>query len=272
MSTIQSIIQSTIRPVISSVIGDDGFTPAVLSNRAVWLNAKRLPTSTTLISSAFNDNNLGVGNATQAVGLRQPLYVANAINGRPAMRGWHGDPSIANNSNLTIADSVGLNYTSFEVYAVVRRHGDAGGDERICGKAAASAPNREFVANIGVGDNLVLGCTVDGTTFNFASSNASVPAQTIVLNQPRICRFSYDQSLSTQRMKVFMNNVQGDFNSTPPTSVNQTTEPFTLFSRSDFLNGFRGDIGELLFFTRILTTNERTALMNYLSREWGIAI
>lgn len=266
--TISPILNSVIGSVIRPVIGDGDFYPNQLPNAAVGLDAFTLPSNTTLISSWRNMGNMGVGNATQATALRQPLYVANAINGRPALRGWHDG---ANNSNLTIADSAGLDYTSFEIYAVVRRHGDAGGDERICGKSAPSAPNREFTLNIAVNDNIVGNVLFDGTTNSFASSNAAKPEQTIVLNQPRIIRQRFDVSLGLARHRVFVNNNDGDFSSNP-TSVNQTTEPLTLFSRTDFANGLRADIGELWFFTRILLTQQRTLMLNYLSAKWGIAI
>jgi hypothetical protein len=258
--------QSIIRNIITSP-----FSPRRLSNLAVWLDAidgGTLIFNGSTISQWHNKGNMGVGSAVQANAIRQPLYVANAINGKPALRGVHDG---INNSRLDIADSAGLDYTAFEVFAVVRRHTDAGGDEAIAYKHSSVAGQREHRLAIGVNDNIVLGVSPDGTVENFATSNASVPAQTIGLNQPRILSANYNPELPSARSKVFVNNVQGDFPSLNPTSAFQGNLPYTLFSRSgDFFNGLRADIGELMFFTRILSSTERTQIITYLSNRWGI--
>ncbi len=259
MSTIQSIIQPIIKPVISSVIGDDGFTPALLPNRAVWLNAKRLPISTTLISSAFNDNNLGVGNATQAVGLRQPLYVADGINGRPAMRGWHDG---ANNSQLAIADSAGLDHTQLNIFIVAKRNNDSGGDQQIINKDQG-VDQREYRCSINASGQIAGRHSSAGT---LASLVGATGTSTINVNTPFILGFRY----SGTTLSLSLNGVVQASSSLA--SVFNGASPISLFSAGGFFQGFRGDIGEILVFNSALTTNERTALMNYLSREWGIAI
>jgi len=65
-------------------------------------------------------------------------------------------------------------------------------------------------------------------------------------------------------------------NGTPATaalaSVFNGTADHYLFSRDSFADPLAGYIGEYLFYTSLLTAEQRLLILNYLSEKWGIPL
>jgi hypothetical protein len=261
--TIQSIIHPIIKPVIRSIVGADNFSPFQLPNLAIWLDAFDLPSNTTLASSWLNKGNMGVGNAIQATPLRQPLYVANGINGRPALRGLHDG---VNASQLDIADHPALRYTQFTIYAVFQRTADTGAPETIGAKYTADGTNRrEHWAQINGGgtvDSLNLTVSPGGTSTGLQVLNGTV-AQPI--NTPRIARYQFTGTqleIETIGFSQTTVNYAG--------AVFNGTSKYTLFSRPEFASPLNGLIGTYLFYTVSHDTNKQNLMINYLKNKYGI--
>lgn len=254
--------QSVIKNIINSP-----FSPRRLSNLAIWLDAidfASLTFNVSTISDWRNKGNQGVGNAVQTLLARQPLYVANGINGRPALRGRHDG---VNASQLDIADHPALRYAQFTIYAVYLREVDLGAPETIGGKYIADGTNRrEHWAQInggGTPDTLNLTISQDGSSSSLVTVNGAV-AQT--LNVPRIARFQYSGT-QLQVQTLGASEATLNFSGT----IVQTTSKYTLFSRPEFAAPFAGLIGEYLLFTRSLSATQRTQIETYLINKWGIA-
>ncbi len=229
---------------------------------AIWLDAQD---SSTIALSGSNvtqwSDKSGNGNhAVQATAIRQPLLVASAINGHPAIQGRHDG---SNASQLDIADAASLNYTGFTSFVVIQRVTDLG-TEQIINKYAVTGNQREFQFLIDPADFFATTLSADGT----ATTSNSLTTPTVVIGTPVIRNDYYDgTNINLRRISN-----GSDVSATPVArSANyQGTGKLTLFAREDFAAPYAGYIGEVLFFTRSLSATEQAVVIAYLKSKWGI--
>jgi hypothetical protein len=236
------------------------FSPLEIASLALWLDAHDLP-SISLSGSTVSQwsDKSGKGNhATQALAVRQPLYVASAIKNRPALRGFHDG---SNASQLAIADATSLDYTTCTAFAVCQRVADLAATEIVAGKYTDIANQLEHNLYIEASDYVDFQTSPDGT---FASRKVSYSSVPWVINTPAILQGTFN---GTQTI-VKLNKTQGA--TIASTSIFNGTSPYFLFSRNGYANPFAGTIGEYLFFTRALSADESTAITNYLIHKWGL--
>lgn len=228
---------------------------------AVWLDATDTSTITlngTTVSSWRNKGNAGAGNATQGTAANQPLYVSSAINGLPALRGRHDG---TNASELNIADSAALDYTSFALFVVLQRITDLGLLEAVISKFFT--PNRECRLCISATDILSLDTSANGT-----AAVTTTVGSALAVNTPIIVQSSYSLASTTQ--SVTYNNVTAA--TTSQTGIFAGAQPLSIFSTGSITSPFAGDIGEVLFYTKALSTTETAYVRKYLGAKWGIPL
>lgn len=252
-SVVNPIIGNTINPVIG------GWTPSDLPNLAVWLDAA--DSSTITLNGATvvgwrNKGNLGVANAAQATALRQPLYVANAVNNKPALRFRHDG---TNASQMDISDSAGLDYTQFTVYTVFQRVTDLGATETMAGKYTTTGNQREWKTDVSSVDVANLIISTNGT-----AATTRDQATTLTVGVRRWLRAGYDGTA----MRLLVSG--GAEATTNVASIFNGTAKYTIGARADFADPYAGHIAEHFFFTRWLSADERARMEAYLNNKWGI--
>lgn len=230
------------------------FNPSSISNLAIRLDAQNLSSFTFSTGQDIS----AWGAAAQATANLQPLYVANGINGMPAVQFY--DDSTA--KLLSIPDSTALDYTKFTLFVVFKRASDLGAVERIAGKFSSSSPAnaREHTMLILITDEIQGNISTDG------NPGTGFSAGTPVIGTACIGMIMRDATNGT----AYLNNVAG-----VPAAVGapfQGTSPFHIGAIDGAAQPFSGYIGEILFYTRDLTTAERKSVWSYLSGKWRIPI
>lgn len=239
------------------------FLPSKLSSLAIWLDATDASTFTYStgadVSAWRNKGNRGAANAAQATGSLQPLYVASGINGNPAVQFY--DDSTA--KLLSISDSTALDYTQMNMFVVFRRQTDLAAAERIAGKFSVTTPanQREHSFLIVATDELQGNISADGLPGTGFSTTS-----TVTTGNNYIGELQYSGTTGTVRV----NNANAG--TATIASIFNGTSPFHIGARDGGADPFAGFIGELLFFTRALTTYERALVLRYLSQKWEIGV
>lgn len=212
------------------------------------------------ISQWNNQGNAGAGHAIQATGSAQPLYVADGINGYPAVQFYDDDTA----KHLAIADSAALDFTAtgFTYFTVQRLETDLGVMVPHC-KWTATGNQREFQNRISGTDKNVTFYSTNGTAETGPSTTES-----IVLDTPSILSGYWDSS-NTVGTRI---NLNAPVESTGITTIFNGTSPYYIGAHSAGTSPYAGWIGQILFYNRILSYGERTQIILALSKRWGIAV
>lgn len=255
--------RSPARAVARATAGvSSGFSPAAFSNLAVWLDASDYSTltfnSTTIVGWA-NKGNAGADNAAQATAARQPLYVASAINGLPALQGRHDG---SNASSIEIADSAALDYSQWTSFTVLSRVTDSGAQEHVVGKYTTTGNQREQRGIIDSVDRWASVSSTNGTATAGINTTGAIS-----VGSPLVGITYYDGV--NQTVVVGMGTpASGSLG-----SVFNGTSTYSLFSRGaadSFAEPYFGYIGEHLFYTSLLSAEQRNVVINYLSSKWKL--
>lgn len=255
---------------ITTNTNGNNFSPEYITgnNLGIWLDATDLESLTfnsSTISSWRNKGNAGVGNAVQATALNQPLYVANGINGLPALEGRHDG---TNGSLMRIADHAGLNHTEFTAFVVANLITDRGVTTEVAGKYTTSGSQREHRMIMGSIREVSGAVSGDGATIS-SLFNGSAKA---TVGVPYIQDLSY--TTTGPLSYTSLNNSPTLYASAAaPASVFNGTAPYDFFAREvAATESFSGRVGEYIFYDRALGANERRQVLSYLSVKWGVAI
>jgi len=224
---------------------------------AIWLDAQNygsLSFNGSSVSAWASKSNGLV--ASQGTAAQQPLYVASAINGRPALQGYHAGVA----SQLSIPDSSLLDYTQFTSFSVIARVSDLAANEIVSAKYTATGNQFEHYHSVDSSDNIICQVSTDGTFTNRKTSFKS----SLGLATPALIMGRYDGT------NVIATLAGTDGGSTAASAVYNGTSPYTLFSRIGPSDPYAGYIGEHLFFTRLLSSSDRSVVYNYLKQKWGM--
>lgn len=238
--------------------------PSDLPNLAIWFDASDTSTLTfnsTTISGWKNKGNMGIGNAAQGTALRQPLYVANSIGGKPGLRGKHNG---VHGSYMTIT-TPSMIYTQFTHFVVFQRAVDTGLQERISGKYDTAVNDREQMIQISTADTINGFIDADGAS---GSTNVvGVPTPTLAVGVPYIAMHRYNGTNNYSNV-----NRNNGGTSAYTGGVFNASGDYQLFNSSTFGENFDGLICEDIFFTRLLNAAEELQIFQYLAAKYGIAI
>jgi hypothetical protein len=210
------------------------FTPRSLQGLSLWLAADAVTGVSNLSPVASWPDQSGQGNhATQATGGRQPLYIASAVNGRPALRFDATDDGMT--TPLTLA-------TPFTVLVVYSYRGTLPANRRaVCGAA----------------NNWMLG-PLSGMYHCYPGT--FVPdAEPVVQNQ-----FVLSAAVQTAGACTHYFNGVAKGPVVPTTVIGQVALGYTT---SDPLDG---EIAEVLAYDRALPAPERQKAEAYLRGKWGV--
>ena len=159
---------------------------------------------------------------------------------------------------MQIVDSTALDYTRVYIFVVYQRLTDLGTEENIFSKYTGTT---EFRTGIDSTD-----------AFNFTSSNSGSGATKVVtstLSSPvgttRISECYYDGT----NISVLTN--ASNQVSTTETTIAQGNSVIEIFSRSNTVP-FAGYVGEILMYTKMLSTTETAYVRKYLGAKWGIPL
>lgn len=237
---------------------DEGGEPLPIPSNglAIWLDAQDTDTLTVESGLVAEWENKGAaGNAAAETG--QPTYVADAINGYPAVRGF---ADLSNTTRLAIPDGAALKYTEFTSFVVAKRHASRAALENIVTKYSASTNEREQRITLSSTGQPQAWASTNGEGGGVSSTTET--ATTIGINAPFIVMSSYDGAdLAIQG--------PGAGNSTSVAQVFNGTAEYQLFAEHNSFGAFAGDIGEHIFYTRSLSPEEVEQVIDYLVEKWS---
>ncbi len=207
----------------------------------------------TNISTWYNNQNISPpNNASQSIVANQPKFYENVFNGAiPAVR-FDGNDDFLN------FDGSNLLNTNYTVFVVEQRRSNKSTNYFIGGNST-SANN----------SNLAIGYRLNGT---FTSTqynngvNASIPSYGTPI--PRIHVVSLS-SVSGIGQRYWLNGILVASNINQNRIFSFAGAALGRYATSNFFNG---DIGEVIIFTRSLTTDERRSIENYLGKKYNIKV
>jgi len=232
--------------------------------------------------STWNDTNpqqINKSNAT-ASGTARPLYVANAINGLPALKCDGVDDLISiaadtnyypiaapnNTNNFTIFVVAYPNAVTHQIDAQTNNAGDSSGtagQKYILG--AAHGFNIYGSAEI-VGAGISVG--TNGVSVYEHSSNYMAPLAVYNgsngLSAPVIITLNYKNKTPT----IFINGTSVQVGLT---SLKTSVFPPVQFCSGDY-GAFSGKIGEIIIYGKLIPAAKRAQIEKYLGKKWGIKV
>lgn len=228
-----------------------GLIPLQIQNLSCWLDAADASTITSSggLISAWKDKSNNACNATQATGGNQPSTGSATINGLNAI-GFNGSSSffsLAKNLNFVDGSLFVVLTQTIAQRGMIMSLGTSNKQIRLESdtRLGVAASNNNWVSGGGLG-------TINTT-------------MTLGLNTPSIAGFVGDTTLT-----FYKNNTS----ETGGVSRVNTTA-FNLVNIGSF-NGastwLGANIGEIVFYSRVLTSTEILAINRYLANKWSIAL
>lgn len=213
------------------------------------------PVTTTGQSIArINDKSGNSRNATQATPAAQPTYsTSSTINGR-AIGSFDGGDRLGTSAvDLTSTQQI-------EVWGVV--------------ESSSTALDQHFFSNRNAAAGSIVLTHAQSPTPGYAYAQGNVGATMVwsgISSLASIRRGVCDFTLSTNEINLYVDGVLQA--GSRPFNANNTGNfgnlSWWVGARSDAAGPFTGKIGELLVFSRLLTTDEAATLSTYLKARWG---
>jgi len=232
--------------------------------------------------STWNDTNpqqINKSNAT-ASGTARPLYVANAINGLPALKcdGVDDLISVPSGTNYypTGAPSITNNFTIFVVaypdavtHQIDAQTNNAGNSRGTAGQKYILGP--KYGADLYGGTEIVgAGISVGTNGVSVYEHGPSYLAPLAVysgsngLSAPAIITLNYNNKTPT----IFINGTSVQVGLT---SLKTSVFPPVQFCSGDY-GAFSGKIGEIIIYGKPIPTAKRAQIEKYLGKKWGIKV
>lgn len=226
-----------LRPLAS------GFNPSRISGIALWLDAADKSYSAS--TGTWTDKSGNGRNFSQATANNRPIVSSVTQNGRSILEFDGSNDQLIHSSNfLQVADCT--------LFAAFRRlSGTFGGVI-----TSAGASDRSPAILIDNSQGYVRGYA----NLSFAGAN--------VVNSFNITSATVNAGATT----LWINGTQVDADAVSGTlDTSQTTTAIGTYrvTAANYINGY---IGEIVAYTRVLTTTERRTVEAYLGRKWGITV
>lgn len=229
--------------------------------------------------STWNDTNpqqINKSNAT-ASGTARPLYIANGINGLPALKcdGINDQISITAGTNYypTVAPSNINNFTIFvvaypdavthQIDAQTNNVGDVNG---TAGQKYIFGASQGYGATDFVGAGISLG--TNGVSVYEHGANYMAPLAVYNgsngLSAPVIITLNYNNKTPT----IFINGTSVQVGLT---SLKNSVFPPVKFCSGNY-GAFSGKIGEIIIYGKLVPAAKRAQIEKYLGKKWGIKV
>lgn len=227
----------------------------VSSGLQVWLKADAgMSTSSNGAPVAsWNDQSPNGNHATQNNGALRPIFVANAINGYPAVR---TDYNKFLNVNLS-----GINSQSYTIFTVTQRLSGWIG-QYIIG-TLESTPNPGL--NLGYQSQTRLRLNQYGNDVRVSAPNydPATEVPTIIMGEFNDAAGKAITSVRDGVLTIATNNNTTKYASTSQGVIGQAVS---------VSNYFTGYISEIIIYNRVLTATEKRQVQTYLSVKYGLTI
>ena len=233
---------------------------AIDTGLRLWLDAgARVTKDGANLVSNWGDGSGVSNNATQATSAKQPLWIDNAINGRPVLR-FDGL-----NDQLVAAVSPGTD--DFTVFVVAKTSATHEVDaESTTGTAGTSGQKYVFGATAS-GANAGAGMSLGTNGISaYENGDSYTPALAVysgaVGNGVILGAFEYE----ARRPTIFLNGqlVRAGLASPRP----QVSAPTEI--GAGVFGAFAGDVAEIMVYNRALSASERATIEAYLSRKYAL--
>lgn len=234
-----------------------GFSPRQISGLALWLDAADSSTITLNGStvSEWLDKSGNGRNARQPTAARQPEY-NSTLNGLPVVTTSNSVPSNIFASDLPAASAI-------TIFAVIKRLGAA---SRFISLGPTFA--NEFIVAGTTGWIPLFGPTINTSAGHANGGNRSFLPGGFLADESAVVTLTHSGSAILN----YKNGVAGSADS----SVVGLHSPFARLwvgGRSDAaVDSASQAVGEVIFYSRILSLGERQRVERYLGRKWGITV
>jgi hypothetical protein len=220
-----------------------GFDPRRITGLALWLDAA--DTSYNASAGTWTDKSGNGRNFSQATVNNRPIVSSVTQNGRSILEFDGTNDQLIHNSNF-------LQVANCTLFAAFRRLG---------------SPFGGVISSAGNADRSPCIVTDGSIAYVRGFANASLSIS------PAINSFNITSGTVTDGASViFTNGTQVDSDAASGTlDTSQSTTAIGTFRQAaaNYLNGY---IGEIVVYTRVLTTAERRTVEAYLGRKWGITV
>lgn len=230
--------QRLLRPRLAG-----GFDPRRITGLALWLDAA--DTSYNASTGSWTDKSGNGRDFSQAVANNRPIVSSVTQNGRTILEFNGTNHQLTHSSNF-------LQVSNCTLFAAFRRLGGTFGGVISSSGAGDRSPGiliDNGQAVIRGHANLSLAGAGVANSFNITSGVVDGGATTIWVDG------------SQRDTDAVINTLDTSQSTTAIGTYRQTA--------SNFLNGY---IGEIVVYTRVLTTTERRTVEEYLGRKWGITV
>ena len=219
------------------------FDPRRITGLALWMDAA--DTSYNASTGTWTDKSGNGRNFSQAVANNRPIVSSVTQNGRTILEFNGTTNQLIHNSNF-------LQTSNCTLFAAFRRLGNAFGGVISSAGAADRSP----------------GILIDSSQGMLRGhQNFSVAGAAVV---DTFCVFSGE--VNAGATTLFVNGTQRDTDAANNTlDTSQTTTAIGTYRQAaqNYMNGY---IGEIVAYTRVLTTAERRTVEAYLGRKWGVTV
>lgn len=232
--------------------GGSSFSPSQISGLALWLDASDTSTITHSGGSVSQwDDKSGNGyHATQGTVPAQPATGSATLNSRNVIRFDGTDDRLTLPSGTYSIPNGDV--TMFLVY-----------------RNTANNTNRQPVNAQDGGNNRFRFIRISGTSFGATHGDLSTAASSVATTSEttdgHIAMLVSPDNSTNLRVYREGNLLVG---SNAPRGVFTATS-FTVGSQTGSTNPWDGDIGEIIIYTRVLSSSEKNQVGNYLAGKWG---
>jgi prepilin-type N-terminal cleavage/methylation domain-containing protein len=207
----------------------------------------------------------------QEIGSKRPMYIANAINGLPALQ-FNGISQFLysqNNNTTPAAPPIVAGDDSYTLIVVFSLNTSSGDQNLLC-----QAPNTAQIGQvsaINMPSNSFFIHDIYGVATN---SSLSTKTSTAYIG---IIKLEDKQILNSNNLSFFLNSGKNNATLDTVTSHSISGDAFLLgacgwLSTANSISTLNGYIGEILVFDRALKNEELTLISQYLSKKWSITL
>ena len=205
----------------------------------------------------------------QETGSKRPMYIANAINGLPALQFDGSTQYLYSQNNNTTPSAPPLvagddSYTMIVVFSPARVASN--------NSVLVQAPNNPSSSS-------TVSLSIRSTILSFDSFGTATDSDiSTKISTPYIAIMRLEDSAiaSSNNLSFYVNNSSANKTfSTSSYSVGSDVFFMSVFGNinaNNYYDYFNGYIGEVLVFDRALKTEEIDTINKYLSKKWGIAL
>jgi hypothetical protein len=233
-----------------------GFNPKSISGLELWFDATDASTITT-VSGAVSEwkSKAGGRTSTQTTANNRPAYQATGINGKPALE-FNGT------NNELITDFNASAISGYVTYAAAVL------------PAAGMTTTADYPGVIQARNSTANGLLINGPanpnrwTMMWRNTGFDATVGGEVLNARQIVLSTIDASTLTVRV----NGAVGTLSGTYTAGSNESNAVYRMGRDGTLSRYFSGLMGEVLLFSRTLTTAELVSVERYLARKWGVTL